>query len=192
MSSLLRVRMLIWGAGEMQDAMNPTPAGIPSAEPAGISVMSNGAKLGLGNRYQRGPPPPNPPPGPRGWRARASFTVSVRPPISLPFRFEIAASASADVGISTNPKSARASRLAVSHDGYLLHFSVHLERLPQLILSGLVGKVSYVYPQFRLLLSDGQSCSARPLTAPAWRELCRALHARGNLTSWFWMRCVSD
>src|SRR6185295_10447945 len=49
-------------------------------------------------------PPPNPPPPVRGSWGRASFTVKVRPPISVPLRAIMAACASASEDISTKPK----------------------------------------------------------------------------------------
>src|SRR5207253_10298327 len=54
--------------------------------------------------YPPRPPPPPPGRGPRSVFGRASFTLSARPLISLPFNAEIARSASPSFVISTNAK----------------------------------------------------------------------------------------
>ena len=130
-------------------------------------------------RYRlRRPPPPPPPPGPPrlpppppSLLGRASLTVSARPDMSLPFRPEMAAWASASLANSTKPKPLERPGVPVRDHGDGLHRAVLREQVAQLGLARAVGEIADV--KFHEIASGlerptlGDVSDARPAEAPS-------------------------
>ena len=87
------------------------------------------------------PPPPPPPPG-RSVLGRASFTLMVRPPTSVPFSRGDGFLAFFGIGHFHKGESARSPGFAIGQNAYAIHLSVSLEKLAQLIFNRVEAEVS--------------------------------------------------